>query len=461
MRINLKTYIILTFVVLAVVLAAIPFFVFNAALERSFMHYAEAVQQKRADALAQAVKSVLVRTPELKDSALLALGRNALVQGLFLRIQDPEGREVFCMRQTDAEECRTVLDIIAQTTRRQFPGESGEYTERTTTVLHEGKDYGTVTIGYYGPFFVTETDLQFMETLNATYAVAAGMVLVIVLAAGGALAASIARPVRCLGDTTERIRQGGYTDLPFCATGIAELAVLGSSVAGLARTLDAQQRLKKRMARDYAHEFRTPLTALQSHLEGMLDGILPVTEERLRALHREALRLARMIARIDDIVALEDQSALRRESFDLTALARSMATAFEPELLHKQITVTLPPQPCMVTADKDKLSQVLANLLSNAVKYTDAHGHIFVRAEAGPREVCLTVEDNGMGIAAEDLPHIFEHLYRVDDSRTRNTGGAGIGLSIVRAIAEAHGGSVRAHSQPGHGTRISVRLPQF
>jgi signal transduction histidine kinase len=209
---------------------------------------------------------------------------------------------------------------------------------------------------------------------------------------------------------------------------------------------------------DVAHELRTPLTCLQGNLEALIDGVWEPTAERLMSCHEETRRLTKLVEDLSALTRIEWQGIpLNRCDFDLSDLLRLVAGSFESAAAEKGIAISyekLPPLP--VRADYDRVKQVFFNILSNAVKYTDKGG-VVLRGRRLDRlshpdytQRCeVTVADTGIGIPSEDLPHIFERFYRTDKSRSRATGGSGVGLTIAAAIVQAHGGTVRAESGDG------------
>lgn len=271
-------------------------------------------------------------------------------------------------------------------------------------------------------------------------------------------ATRISNPLNLLNTKTKEIANGGYGEKIVYQSNILETDDLIHSVNALASTLETQQAIKKQMARDYAHEFRTPLTAIQSNLEGIIDGIFKPTNERIESIRQEILRLSRMVSEIDKIFEIEKSyTSLQREEFDLYDLLNQTILYFENEAATKNIKIQLHGEPCKIYADKDKISQVIINLLSNAIKYTDK-GQITLTLKGYTDVACFSISDTGIGIAKEDLPFIFEHLYRSDKSRTRNTGGTGIGLAVVKSIINAHGGKIEVSSQPAIGSEFIITL---
>jgi signal transduction histidine kinase len=200
-----------------------------------------------------------------------------------------------------------------------------------------------------------------------------------------------------------------------------------------------------------AHEMRTPLATLQSHLEALIDGVWAPDQDRLTGLYNEILRINRLVADLENLARYEsDNLALRREPVELGELARSIAANHEPQFRSKGVELIVRSdgngEGIVVPADPDRLSQAVINLLSNALKFTPEGGSVELCLSATETEVSLKVIDTGTGIEPADLPHVFDRFYRADSSRSRSTGGSGIGLSITRAIVEAHGGSVAVMS---------------
>jgi two-component system sensor histidine kinase BaeS len=211
-----------------------------------------------------------------------------------------------------------------------------------------------------------------------------------------------------------------------------------------------------------AHELRTPLTTLRSHLEALIDGVWEASPARLKGLHEETLRLGRLVEDLSSLSRYEQGGLeLKREPLRAAELAAPVVALWQERFRRKGVSLELragAPE-AMIRADREKLTQVLTNLLDNALNFTPPGGKVQVSVSAKAGGVELAVEDTGCGIPAEDLPHVFERFYRADPSRARDTGGFGIGLSIVREIVRAHGGTVEVRSAPGRGSEFRVILP--
>jgi len=167
-----------------------------------------------------------------------------------------------------------------------------------------------------------------------------------------------------------------------------------------------------------------------------------------------------MVGDLEKLTRYESENfILNKESFDLSELVRHLMKSFAGEFLSKEVALHFQGEACPLFADRDKISQVMVNLLSNALKYTPSGGKVEVAVTRNQNQGIVTVIDNGIGISPKDLPHIFERFYRADKSRSRGTGGAGVGLAIVKAIIDAHGGKITAASVLNEGTEFTVSLP--
>ena len=270
----------------------------------------------------------------------------------------------------------------------------------------------------------------------------------------------ILRPLDRLTEATRAIAAGQLAArVPDAAD--PELQRLATAFNSMAATLQGAEALRRRLIEDLAHELRTPLTSLQGYLEALTDGIVEATPEMLRTVHEEIVRVTRLIEDLDRLARSDTQAGPRvRVPLDLPMLVRHAASIFSAELATRDIQLDvrladpLPP----LSGDSDAIGQILANLLQNAARYSPDGGVVTVDARHTDGEVVCAVENAGPDIPPVELPLIWERLYRVDPSRARSSGGAGIGLAIVRQIVLEHGGRVGATSVSGR-TRVWFALP--
>jgi signal transduction histidine kinase len=242
-----------------------------------------------------------------------------------------------------------------------------------------------------------------------------------------------------------------------------EFGDLAIAFNAMAEDLQRTEQLRRNLVADVAHELRTPLSNIQGHLEAIRDGLLPAEPATFDSIYEEVLLLARLVEDLQELTLAEaGQLTLLSQSVDVGDVARRAASAAQPPAEARGLTIetALPSEPAIADVDPERIGQVLRNLLSNAITHTPEGGRITLDLTDEGNELRLTVADTGAGIPAEDLPYVFERFYRVDRSRVRATGGAGLGLTIARRLVEAHGGTISVESELGKGSRFSFTLPK-
>jgi signal transduction histidine kinase len=461
MKIKLRIKLTISYLLLSFFLISALYVVANNLLISKFEGYIKQNQEKKNNNIVNLVSNEFGQNAEAPSLlALMNIGDTALSQGVVLMVNDIEGKELFCMSTVDSQICENMIESMRTHMASVYPNFNGEYEQKTYDVMKDGAKVASVTLGFYGPFYYNEEDVQFLTVLNQLLIFVAIIFFIIAACLGFFMANRIARPINEVIDKTKQIEIGNYTDRITNVSKTTEINQLIHSVNTLAESLERQQISKKRMARDYAHELRTPLSTLQSNLEAMIDGIWEPTTERLESCREEILRLTRMISEINKLVEIESDSfILSKTKFSLADVVKTILINFQQDMLAKNISLQTDITQFEIFADKDKIIQVLINLLTNAIKYTDNDGEIKITVKQSKNNAQLIVKDTGIGISKEDLPNIFEHLYRADKSRNRSTGGSGIGLTVVKAIVDAHGGTIVTNSELGKGSEFIVTLP--
>jgi signal transduction histidine kinase len=392
---------------------------------------------------------------------IMDVGMNALTQGLIVKLENPDGTVVWDAMVHNNGLCQQMIMHMAQNMLSRYPNWKGEVVETQYPVVKDFKTVGTVKIGYYGPFYFKDSDLAFINTLNRILMGVTVLALFLAFATGSYTAQRISAPISKVIHTAREIATGNLGARSHEKTSIKEINQLTEAINNLAQSLQQQETLRKRLTADVAHELRTPLATLQSHMEAMLDGIWKMDQERLKVCYDEVMRVNRMVKEIERLAKYESENLqLEKMEFNLGELIRQIALNFESEFHHKQVTLEYTDDPLIIDGDRDKISQVIVNLLANSLKFTPPRGRVGVSLTQTEKSAEIVVQDTGIGIAPADLPYVFERFYRADKSRNRMTGGSGIGLAIVKAIVEAHGGTVRVESALGQGTRVIVKLPK-
>jgi len=266
-----------------------------------------------------------------------------------------------------------------------------------------------------------------------------------------------------LAEGAGRVARGDYSRPVDVPPGGRELASVAASFNAMAARLAATEATRRRLLTDLSHEMRTPIATIDVVLEGLDDGVLPADATTTATLRQQTARLARLASDIRDVSAAEEgRLALHPEPVPLADLLRAAAAAAAPAYQARGVRLEMGGVPdAVVAADRTRMGQVLDNLLRNAVQHTPPGGLVEVTAERADGGVRVCVRDNGAGIAADELPHVFERFYRGDTARRHDQGaGTGVGLAIARAIVEAHGGTLTAASDgPGRGAEFVVAWP--
>lgn len=270
----------------------------------------------------------------------------------------------------------------------------------------------------------------------------------------------ILRPLSQMTSITREVAAGNFSLRAEIASG-DEVGQLGIAFNNMADRLGKIEQLRKTMVADVAHELRTPLTNLRGYLEALNDGVIPPTPETLQMLQQENLRLVHLVDNLQQLARADAARAyLKREEIVLADLVDQMVELHRLNFHRKGITVStiLEDGRTRLSADRDKLLQAMQNLLDNCCKYTPEHGRVVITATRVAEGMKVDFHNSGPAISPDDLPFIFERFFRADRSRSRDRGGAGIGLAITRELIEAHGGTVGAESVPGE-THIWFILP--
>ncbi len=335
---------------------------------------------------------------------------------------------------------------------------------RAFHVFSEGAEVGSVMMATTDvPVVAPEPSFSRLASALNRYLLWAGLAA----GTGGTLLVSLVSrrvlaPVRSLGTAARRLGQGDLSQrVP--ARARDEIGELGRTFNSMAEGLERAQRQRRTLMADVAHELRTPLSNIQGYIEAVRDGLLEPDGATIDTIYQQVLYLADLVEDLR-LLALGEAGDLRLkcEPDSLEEVLRASVESFRPRAEAKGISISLeaPTELPLVEMDRTRIAQVLGNLLENAILHTPEAGQVSVSAGVvGDITARVVVVDTGEGIPLEDLPHVFERFYRVDPSRTRATGGVGLGLTIAKQLVEAHGGTIRAESTPGKGSRFIFDLP--
>ena len=436
---GLRARLVAAFVGIAALTTLVAAVLTSLGLHHSFEGYLE---QRTQDAAASSV--ALAEAAHAEAGGWTARGLDLLAHELVLTGYD--------FRLVDGR--RVLLD----TTKLKTEGVDFRRVAALPVRGQDGAEVATLQLYALGPGGSTPADDALRGELDRAHLIAAAIAALVAIVAGLVVAGRLSSPLRRLADAARGIAAGGSIPAPL-PPGSREVRDLGEALGGLADDLARQQRARRQLAQDLSHELRTPLMLLQSRIEAMQDGVVPFDPDGLAALHTETLRLSRLIGQIERLAEAEAHPApMRVEEVALDQLARethdALAAAFEMRGLSLELDA--PPTPAQ--ADRDAVRQIVTNLLSNALKYAPDDRPVRLSTSLVDGTATLRVCDGGTGMPGPERGRVFERFYRGHGAAERS-GGAGLGLTIARELAEGQGGSLELESS-GTGTCFALRLPR-
>ncbi len=461
MKYSLRTKLTASFAATALICVLLIGLFSNIQLEKHFKEYVRQNQEKKNREIVGLIGSKLQRDGTWDVQSVQDVGIYAMEQGLIIQVKDAAGKTIWDAYTYNNGMCQQMMQDMSHNMMRQDPRWQGEITQESFPLTKGSETIGTVDISYYGPVYFNEIDIHFVRTLNMIFISVGFFSLLLALAFGVILSQRISMPITRVIRTAQSIANGTYGDRSHETSSTREISDLTETVNNLAETLENQEILRKRLTGDVAHELRTPLATLQSHVEAMIDGVWEPTTERLSSCHEEITRITRLVSDLEKLAHYESENLiLNKTEFKAQEFLTRLMQSFETAFSQKNIHLVMDCDDSTFFADRDKASQVFINLVSNALKFTPAEGTISIVVRGTPLETRVVVSDSGLGIAPQDLPHIFERFYRADISRNRTTGGAGIGLTLVKTIVEAHKGTITVISTVNEGTAFTLTFPR-
>lgn len=430
----------------AVVLSAV--FV-NTAMNSTFNKYMMDVQNNRNAGIVQYFEQVYKKDGGWTKTSGQEMTHEAFMSNYCLTLLDAHKNVIWGMDPKD---------ILNGTHMMMQGAGKGVYTSKTFAITDNGKTVGYINIGQYYAVLLTEQDVNFKKSINISIAISSLITILIAIAVSLVISGQFSRPIRKVSDTSVQLSKGNYESRSQIKSNIKEINTLIESINMLGEKLNHQDLLRKRLVSDISHEIRTPLNVLENNLEAMIDGVIPITDDRLNSLNEEVIRFGKLLNNLNSLKQFEAEDVpLNIETVFLGDLVKDVCNDFNAFAEEKNVYIHLNSEnkKFMISGDTDKLKQVFINLMSNAVKFSKEKGHVWVSLKENQEKVIVEIKDNGIGIKKEDLPYIFERLYRGDKSREL-TQGSGIGLTIVKRILILHGASIDVKSEENKGTTFTL-----
>jgi signal transduction histidine kinase len=438
------------FVTISIISIAFITITSNIGINYFFSDYIRNSRSRDDLKVVQYVERVYKDYEELNSHSLMNIMHYAFSEDVIIQIRDKNNDISW-----NSSSYGTLYGMIDE-----YSNDEGNFSFRSYPFTYNRSEIGTIDVGRPKSIISNIEDEKFIITINSIFALASILTFLFAIRSSTRISKKFLNPIYAIKENAKLIEQGKYKSLNDINTNTFELNELSVSVKELAERLNYQEHLRKRMTTDIAHELRTPLAAIQSHIEAFMDGVWEPNDERLSVIHGEIIRLTKLINELSELSIVEDDEInLKLSTVNLSDILYDIIDSYEPMFLEKNIRINKKIQNDInMMGDMDYLKRIFVNILSNAIKYTNENGSVSIFLEKIKDKVRITVKDTGIGIPKEDLKYIFERFYRSDLSRNRQTGGTGIGLTITKALVEAHKGTIKIDSEVGKGTAVIIEF---
>ncbi len=446
-------YLVLLFFVSMISLSAA--FFLREVIIKDFQEYLEGEREDRIYRVMAAIEGSYEKNSGWNPDALKENAVWALLLGYEVKILDTDNNELMNTGKAVGYLSPMLKRRIMAISGFSFDQQTGKEEFTGYPLILGGRDIGQLEVKSVLPKEGEGKETVFTMRSNRF------LVLALFVLGGFSIALSfifsrkLTDPIKKLTAAARDISEGNIKSR-VSVSGSDEINRLGRTFNAMADNLEIQESLRRKLTSNIAHELRTPLSAMQGEIEGMLDGLIKVDKEKLVSLHEETNRLKHIIEGIEELSKAQASILeLRRQTVAVKPFLSNIKGRFERLFADKGVMLELECDEMMrLDADPDKLSQILINLLSNALRATEKGGNVRIKAGINIREGFIEIMDTGSGIKKEDMPFVFERFYKTSD------GGLGLGLTIAKELAEAHGGRIEVQSEDGKGSTFTVYLPQ-
>ena len=442
--------IIISCSVVAVLLSAL---LVNITITNTFNKYMENIQTQRNTRLVEYFQQVYKSEGSWSSTSGEEMKHEAYMSNYCLTLLDENEKVVWSMNH---EDIKYKNHITVNGTE-----ETGVYSTNTFDINVNDKIVGYITVGQYSPVILSQEDISFKSQINKSIIFSGILTLITVALISLILSKQFSEPIKAVSKTSVSLSIGNYQARSNIKSNIEEIRNLTESINSLGDKLNSQDLLRKRLISDISHEIRTPLNVLQNNLEAMIDGIIPVTTDKLNNLNDEVIRFGKLLNNLNVLKQVEsDEITIKLGRVNIVELISNVISDFSIEANEKNIKLIMnkkEDRDFLVLGDYDKLKQVFINLISNGIKFTNINGTVWINISSDINSVIIEIKDNGIGIKKEDLPYIFERMYRGDKSRHKIEG-SGIGLTLVKKILTLHAAIIDVESKEDKGTTFTVYI---
>ena len=461
-KLKLNKKLILSLVSLIIIVILSIALSINSVFNKKFEQYIIRNNENEISNIIDSIRSKYVNG-EWELSSIQQIGEDAISNGIFVDLYDKDSNLVWGAMTYNKNMCHMVMGSIENNMNYMINKNKSNYTEKLFEIKNlDNEIIGNIKIGSYGLLYYMDNDVDFLKEINKVITSIGIVMVLITIFIAILISNNISKPVEVVSNMANLIGDGDYDNKIDYDSNIVEIDVLIKSINNLSAKLEEQENLRKRLTTDISHELRTPLTSIQTHLEAMIDGIWEPDTERLNSVNEEVIRLTNLVNQLQNLAKFDsEKSKLNLAKVNVKNLIMNVVYNNQGKALEKNINIECDLESIDSYLDKDKISQVIVNLLSNAIRYTNNGGKIFISSYKENNNLKIQFKDNGIGIPKENIKYIFERFYRVDESRSKNTGGIGVGLTIVKSIIDLHQGTIEVRSELNKGSELIVILPNL
>ena len=461
-KLKLNKKLILSLVSLIIIVILSIALSINSVFNKKFEQYIIRNNENEISNIIDSIRSKYVNG-EWELSSIQQIGEDAISNGIFVDLYDKDSNLVWGVMNYNKNMCNMVMGSIENNMNYMINKNKSNYTEKLFEIKNlDNEIIGNIKIGSYGLLYYMDNDVDFLKEINKVITSIGIVMVLITIFIAILISNNISKPVEVVSNMANLIGDGDYDNKIDYDSNIVEIDVLIKSINNLSAKLEEQENLRKRLTTDISHELRTPLTSIQTHLEAMIDGIWEPDTERLNSVNEEVIRLTNLVNQLQNLAKFDsEKSKLNLAKVNVKNLIMNVVYNNQGKALEKNINIECDLESIDSYLDKDKISQVIVNLLSNAIRYTNNGGKIFISSYKENNNLKIQFKDNGIGIPKENIKYIFERFYRVDESRSKNTGGIGVGLTIVKSIIDLHQGTIEVRSELNKGSEFIVILPNL
>lgn len=427
-------------------------------IENQFGDYLQKNREKNSSiVLEEAIRHYEESSNIVSDRLVNVVHEQAMTKNLYYQVYDNNGKMVV--------DTTSMLDMMSMRDRMGMRGgtspSNADVQSISYDIISDGKLIGSMKV--FHPIELIGEDFTFLKSIKQNIFISVIVTVILAIIFSLLFSKRLSMGFNQLSNAIQELRNHQRLVRVPVHELTEEMKPLAESFNQLAESLSKEETLRKQFTADFAHELRTPLATLRSQIEAYQDGIWEPTQNRLEQSHGELMRLVRLVNELEKLIAAENpQLKLEKQKIEAGKLLSLIEDQFAPIFIEKnvQLNIQMPVSKHWFIGDRDKIVQILTNIVNNALQYTPSGKKVTVKIDEDIDFLAFVVTDEGIGISKEDLPFLYERFYRGDKSRDRKTGGIGIGLSIVKALVDAHHGKIKVESELDVGTTFKVFFPK-